>query len=108
MMSRSAIGESDRVRLLARAHLLPFVELSTGTRQRRCSKALPKAGLPSMPSAFALDVREADVDVLDPVRDQTPGQHIETALPGLGVVADDGQRLGRPGWRRRAALAETS
>ena len=34
-------------------------------------------------------------------RDQAPTQHIETALPVLGVVADDGQGVGRgdvPAW----------
>src|ERR1700737_2378559 len=42
-----------------------------------------------------VDGREADFDVLRPVRDQPPAHDIEAALPGLGVVMNDCQRVGR-------------
>jgi hypothetical protein len=47
-------GRHDRIRLLPGRGLLPLLEVSTGTRQRRRWSASRKAGLPSMPSALAL------------------------------------------------------
>jgi hypothetical protein len=37
------------------------------------------------PLRLGVDVGEPDLDVLGPVRDQAPAQHVETALRGLGV-----------------------
>jgi hypothetical protein len=43
------------------------------------------------PLGIGVNVGEADLEVLGPVRHQPPAQHVEAALAGLGVVADAGR-----------------
>ena len=56
---------------------------------------LTEGGLALDPLGLGVDVREADLDVLCPIRHQPPAHDVQAALAGLGIVAHDGQRIGR-------------
>ena len=102
----SAMMQRDRrARLHEAVCLRPSSSIRRSCRPARGSagvpKAFPKAGLLSIPSALALMLAKPTSMSLAQYRDQAPTQHIETALPVLGVVADDGQGVGRgdvPAW----------
>ena len=63
---------------------------------------LAKRGLALDPFGVGVDIREADLNILCPVRHQTPTQKIQATLTGLAIAADHGQQIsgsGVPGRR---------
>ena len=89
------MGERNGIRLLARVCLFPLVKIVDGDQTaapfERITESRP--GLDAF--GLGVDVRESDLDVRGPIRDQAPAQQVEAALPGLLVIADDGQGVGR-------------
>src|SRR4029077_18330203 len=47
------------------------------------------------PFRLGVDIGEADVQILGPVGDKAPAQHIQTALSGLPVVTNHRKLVGR-------------
>jgi len=89
--------------LLAGPRFLPLVEVVERHKAAPAFERLAESRLALYALGLGINVGEADLDVLGPIRDQTPAQHVETALPGLGVVADDRQGVGGsdvPAWRK--------
>ena len=84
-MPRSAIG------LLPGRGFAPFIKVVDRHQAAPALERFAECRLVLDPLGLGIDIGEADLDVLGPVRDQAPAQHVEAALPGLGVVADDGQ-----------------
>jgi hypothetical protein len=93
MMPRSA--SAIAIRLLAAFRVLPFVKVVDRHKAAPAFKRFAESRLALDPFRLGVDVGKADLDVLGPVGDQAPAQHVEAALPGLGIVADDGQGVGR-------------
>jgi hypothetical protein len=91
----AAIGERKRIRLLSGRRLLPFVKRVDRYQAAPALERLAESRLALDPLGLGVDVGETDLDVLGPIRDQAPAQRVEAALRGLGVVADDGQGVGR-------------
>jgi len=99
----AAIGEREHVGLLPGCGFAPFIKVVDRHQAAPALERFAKCGLVLDSLGLSIDVGEPDLDVLGPMRDQTPAQHVEAALRGLGVVADDGQRIGRrhvPAWRK--------
>jgi hypothetical protein len=89
--------ESDCIRALAGCGFFPLVK---AVDRHEASPALEgiaerRPGLD--PLGLGVDIGEADIHVLGPVRDQTPAQKIQAALAGPSVIADHRKGIG---WRR--------
>ena len=92
---QAPVGKRDRIGLLARPGLLPFVEAVDGHEAAAALERFTKGRPVVDPLGLGVDVGETDVEVLGPERHETPSQQVEAALAGLGVVPDDGERVGR-------------
>jgi hypothetical protein len=47
------------------------------------------------PLGLCVDIREADFDVLGPIRHEAPAHHVQAALAGLRIIADHRERVSR-------------
>ena len=88
-MPRSA--SADRIGLFPGRGLFPFVKVVGRHQAAPALERLAEGRLAVDALGLGVDVGEADLDVLGPVGDQAPAQHVEAALFGLGVVAHDRQ-----------------
>ena len=79
----AAIGERNRVWLLDGPRLLPFVEVVDRHKAAPSFERFAQSWLALDPLRRGVDVGEADLDVLGPVGDQAPAQHIELRCPAL-------------------------
>jgi hypothetical protein len=73
---------------------LPPAEIVDRHKAAPPLERLAESGLGFDPLGLGVGIREADLDVLGPVRHQAPAHQVKTALPGLGVETHDGQGIG--------------
>jgi hypothetical protein len=75
----------------------PLVEVIDWNDAASPVESVTKRGLGLDPLRFGVDVCEPDIEILGPMRDQTPPQKIQAALASLAIVPDDGEEIGRRG-----------
>src|SRR5271163_4991276 len=64
----------------------PFIEVVGRHQAAPALECFAESWLAVDALGLGVDIRETDLDVLRPVGDQAPAQHVEAALFGLGVV----------------------
>ena len=79
------------------AELFPFVEAVEREKAAAPVERLTEDRLRFDPLCLGIDVREPNLDVFRPEGHEPPAHDVEAALPGLGIVADHGEILGRRG-----------
>jgi hypothetical protein len=92
LRSQTPICNGDRIGLLAGRGLL-VIEVIGRHNAAAALKRIAERRLALNPLGFGVDIREADVDVLGPVRDQTPAQKVQAALAGLAIVPDHREQV---------------
>jgi hypothetical protein len=91
----AAIGERQRIGLFPARGFFPLVKVVGRYKATPALERFAEGRFVLDTLGLGVDIREAALDVLGPIGDQAPAQHIEAALFGLGVVADDRQGIGR-------------
>ena len=92
---RSPSRQGDGKGLPARRGLLPLVRVIDRDKAETPLERLAEGQLGLDPLSLRADIREADFDVLGPVRDEAPPQQVQAALTGPRLIADHGERVGR-------------
>jgi hypothetical protein len=88
------VRQRDRVGLLACRRFLPLVKVIDRHETAAPLECFAEGGPVLDPLGLGVDVREADFDILCPVRHQAPPRQVQATLAGPGIEADHRERVG--------------
>jgi hypothetical protein len=94
---QALVRQRDGIGLLACRRFLPLVEVIDRHELAAPLECFAKGRPVLDPFGLGVDICRADVDVLGPVRDQTPSQKIQAALAGPPIVPEHREHVSRRG-----------